>query len=168
MRDYCETEHCEFPAVEEVPVSISEREVVTRSLCASCAAAYHAGVQNGHLRAVRNLRRLGHRRTAQAVGSLFHELDDDPRVPDASHQSDQSLILYGKCRVREIARRDLGLDPGSFSDRDWSRILDVLTNQFTEHALDSLIVRALCFVFGAEIEAAGRVEPSDYRELHVD
>jgi hypothetical protein len=164
MRDYCETEHCEFPAVEEVPVSVSEREVVGRSLCGSCAAAYHAGAQHGHLRAVRNLRRLGHHRAAGAIGHLFHELDDDPEV---SEDADYSLILYTKRRASEVARRDLGLDPESFSERDWSRILDVLTNEFAEHALDKLVMRTLCIVFEAEIEAAGEVDPSDYRQLHV-
>ena len=81
MRDYCETENCEFPATEELQVSISETEVAARSLCASCASAYHAGVQNGHLRSVRNLRRLGQQQAADAIGSLFYELNDASETP---------------------------------------------------------------------------------------
>lgn len=46
MDEYCDNEHCEFPAVTSVPVWDGSQESC-RWLCATCLEAYTIGVQYG-------------------------------------------------------------------------------------------------------------------------
>ena len=108
MKEYCENQYCEAPAIKEVPVSVHHASDQKRSLCSTCHEAYIWGVQHGRMasQSEKTLPHLTRLLTKDGFIVLTHN-DHDPSV----HGPFEAWVYQGSVDIQALTPVTFGIGP---------------------------------------------------------
>ena len=109
MKEYCENQYCEAPAIKEVPVSVHHASDQKRSLCGTCHEVYTWGVQHGRMasQSEKTLPHLKRFLTKDGFIVLTHN-DHDPSV----HGPSEAWLHRGPIDLQALAPVTFGVGTG--------------------------------------------------------